>query len=278
MPDVNADQIAQWNADAGRNWTDEQERLDRLIAAYGTAALAKAAAQAGERVLDVGCGCGETSIALAGQVGPTGQVLGVDVSVPMLARAEERGAGIAQLRFQLADAAHAALGGPYDLLFSRFGVMFFDAPAPAFAHLHAAMAPGGRLAFVCWRSFAENAWAHVPMSVGRRIIGPATQASDPHAPGPFAFADKDRVRAILVEAGWRDVTIAPCDAPMPLGADARDAAAWTLKVGPLAALVRDAGEDMRAPIVAALTETLAQYETPTGVSLSGATWIVSATA
>lgn len=277
MPNANADQIAQWNADAGRSWTAEQERLDRLIAAYGAAALAKAGAREGERVLDVGCGCGQTSLALADLVGASGEVVGVDVSAPMLARARARGAGIAQLRFELADAAHAALGGPYDLLFSRFGVMFFDAPAPAFAHQRAAMAPGGRLAFVCWRSVSENAWAFLPASIGRRLIGAPQQAPDPHAPGPFAFADADRVRAILEEAGWKGVRVEAFDAPMPLGADARDAALWTGKVGPLAAMLREA-EDKRAAVMDAVAEALKAYETPSGVSLPGATWIVSATA
>ena len=277
MPEANEDQIAQWNADAGRNWTEQQERLDTLIAAYGAAALAKAAARPGQRVLDVGCGCGETSLELAAAVGPSGAVLGVDVSAPMLARAKERGASIAQLRFDLGDASRAALGGPHDLLFSRFGVMFFDAPAAAFAHMRAAMAPGGRLAFVCWRSVMENAWAFLPAGVGRRLIGAPQQMPDPLAPGPFAFADADRVRAILEEAGWKGVAIEAFDAPMPLGADARDAALWTGKVGPLAAMLREA-EDKRAAVMEALTEALKAYETPTGVSLPGATWIVSATA
>lgn len=277
MPDANHDQIAQWNAEAGRNWTAEQERLDKLIAAYGEAALKAAAARAGERVIDVGCGCGETSLVLADAVGGSGRVVGVDVSEPMLARARERGEGIAQLRFELGDASRADLGGPYDLLFSRFGVMFFDASADAFSHMRAAMTPGGRLAFVCWRSVMENAWAFLPAGVGRRLIGAPQQAADPHAPGPFAFADADRVRAILEEAGWKGVRIEAFDAPMPLGADARDAALCTGKVGPLAAMLREA-EDKRAAVMDALTEALKAYETPAGVSLPGATWIVSAMA
>lgn len=277
MPDANHDQIAQWNADSGRTWTGEQERLDRLIAAYGAAALAKAAARPGERVLDVGCGCGETSLALARAVGASGAVLGVDVSEPMLGRARERGVGVAQLRFELGDASRAPLGGPHDLLFSRFGVMFFDAPVAAFAHMRAAMAPDGRLAFVCWRSVTENAWALLPAGIGRRLIGAPQQAPDPDAPGPFAFADADRVRAILEEAGWSDVRIEAFDAPMPLGADARDAALCTGKVGPLAAMLRDA-EDKREAVMDALTEALKTYETPAGVNLPGAVWIVSATA
>jgi len=147
----NAAQIADWNGAVGQRWAAEQAKLDELIRPFGEAVLAAASPSPGESVLDIGCGCGETSIALAGAVGPAGQVLGVDVSAPMLDIARQRATGLTNVTFMEADASQAHLPGGHSLLVSRFGVMFFDAPAPAFAHIGSALAPGARLAFVCWQ-------------------------------------------------------------------------------------------------------------------------------
>jgi SAM-dependent methyltransferase len=178
------------------------------------------------------------------------------------------------VRFAEGDASSAKLGGPYDLLFSRFGVMFFDDPGKAFAHLRAAMKPGGRMAFVCWRNFAENAWATAPAMAAIRVLGPQSPG-DPHAPGPFAFGDEKRTRAILEGAGWREVSMTPFDAPMKMGADPDDAAWWATQMGPAGAMLREAGEDKRAPVIAALREALEPHVTSDGVALPGAVWIVS---
>ncbi|MDZ4778592.1 MAG: class I SAM-dependent methyltransferase, partial [Alphaproteobacteria bacterium] len=219
MTAANADQIALWNDDLGQRWVREQARLDASIAPFGAAALKVAAPRSGEVVLDIGCGCGDTSLFLAKAVSPGGEVLGVDVSAPMLARADARAAeaGLQHVRFAEGDASSAKLGGPFDLLFSRFGVMFFDDPQAAFAHLRLAMKPGGRMAFVCWRTFAENEWARLPAVAAIGVLGPPKTPADPLAPGPFAFGDATRTRAILEGAGWRDVKLEPFDAPMKMG-------------------------------------------------------------
>ncbi|MEQ1784285.1 MAG: class I SAM-dependent methyltransferase, partial [Hyphomonadaceae bacterium] len=146
MAGDNTLQVEDWNGAVGERWAAEQERTDQLIRAFGDAALTAARASLGERVLDVGCGCGDTSLALANSVGPTGHVLGVDVSAPMLIVARRRASALSNLTFAEADASSASLPGSFDLLYSRFGVMFFDAPVPAFRHLHKAMSPTGRLA------------------------------------------------------------------------------------------------------------------------------------
>lgn len=272
----NADQIALWNEDLGQRWVREQARLDASIAVFGAEALRVAAARNGEVVLDIGCGCGDTSLGLAKAVSPGGSVLGVDVSAPMLARADARAAeaGLEHVRFAEGDASSAKLGGPYDLLFSRFGVMFFADPSKAFAHLRTAVKPGGRMTFVCWRGFAENAWATVPAMAAIRVLGPQTPG-DPFAPGPFAFGDAVRTRAILEGAGWRDVKCEAFDAPMKMGADLDDAAWWATQMGPAGAMLREAGEEKRAPVVAALRGALEPHVTPEGVALPGAVWIVS---
>lgn len=279
MSAENADQIALWNEDLGQRWVREQARLDATITPFGAAALKAAAARVGEVVLDIGCGCGDTSLDLAKAVSPGGQVLGVDVSAPMLARADARAAEmkLQNVRFAEGDASSAKLGGPYDLLFSRFGVMFFDDPAKAFAHLRSAMKPGGRMAFVCWRSFAENVWARVPAMAAIGVLG-AQKPGDPFAPGPFALGDADRTRAILEGAGWRDVVMTPFDAPMKMGRDLDDAAWWATQMGPAGAMLREAGEEKREPVIAALREALKPHVTTEGVALPGAVWIVSASA
>jgi len=276
----NVDQIALWNEELGQRWAREQGRLDASIAPFGAAALKAAAAREGECVLDVGSGCGDTSLFLAKAVSPGGEVLGVDVSAPMLARADARAAeeGLQNVRFAQGDASSAKLGGPFDLLFSRFGVMFFDDPPKAFEHMRSAMKPGGRMVFVCWRSFAENEWARLPAAAAISVLGPPSTPGDPFAPGPFAFADAARLRAILEGAGWREVASEPFDAPMNMGSDVADAAWWSTQMGPAGAMLREAGEDKRNAVIAALTQAFKPFVGAKGVALQGAVWVVSATA
>lgn len=274
----NQAQIDFWNADGGRRWTERQAWLDALIAPFGAEALRVAAPAVGERVIDIGCGCGDTVLALAKAVGPSGSVLGVDVSAPMLARARQRvtEAGLANVKLLEADASAAPLPAS-DLIYSRFGVMFFADPATAFAALRRGVKPGGRMAFACWRAFAENPWALIPAMAGIQALGVAPPPPDPHAPGPFAFADADRVRAILEGAGFGNVAITPFEAPMRLGAGTEEAARMSLEVGPLAALLRESGADP-APVIAAVAKALAPHAGAGGVALAGRVWIVTARA
>jgi SAM-dependent methyltransferase len=272
----NDDQIAYWNAEVGERWTANQERLDALIAPFGVAAMDAARVAAGERVIDIGCGCGDTTIALAGAVGPGGHVLGVDVSAPMLARAKQRAAGLGNVAFVEADAAAGALPSGFDVLFSRFGVMFFADPPAAFAALRRSLKPDGRIAFACWRAVAENPWMTVPLMAGIAALGASPPPPTPRAPGPFAFAEAAWVREILDRAGFRDADIAAFDAPMTLGADADAAASMALEVGPLGALVREHGAAAAERVKAAVAAALAGHMGPTGVTLTGAVWIVTA--
>src|SRR5580765_2593349 len=192
MAEQNAYQVADWNSQSGERWVAHQARLDAIAAAFGQAAIEAAAPAKGERVLDVGCGAGASSLALAARVGPAGQVLGVDISEPLIGLACALAPQDTPAQFQLADASGAELPeGAFDILFSRFGVMFFDDPTGAFAHMRRALKPGGRVAFVCWRGAAENDWVRLPMAAIKGIV-PPTALSDPEAPGPFSFATRPR--------------------------------------------------------------------------------------
>jgi len=279
MAKDNTDQIAEWNGGLGQRWAEQQRELDGIVLPFGQAALARAAAQPGERVIDIGCGCGDTSLALAAQVGTAGQVLGVDVSQPMLAvaRHSAASAGWPQLRFDEADAASAALPAERDLLFSRFGVMFFSQPVPAFSHLRGALRAGGRCVFVCWRTPRDNAWAMTPLTAARQALGITPAPADPLAPGPFAFADESRLHSLLAEAGFVDIAIERCDAPVLLGHTPQQAAANALRIGPTSRLAAEVGETQRPLISDAVTRALAALAAADGsVRLAGSTWLVSA--
>lgn len=279
MAGGNAKQIEDWNGAVGAHWAADQARNDRLIKAFGEAALAAAGARAGEAVLDVGCGCGDTSLALADSVGATGRVVGVDVSAPMLAVARERAAGRDNLTFIEADASRAELPGTFDLLYSRFGVMFFDEPEAAFAHMRGAMKDGGRLAFACWQAAKDNPWAMVPMLAAREASGLDLPPADPHAPGPFAFADAARVARILEGAGFSVVKAEPFEAPMFLGATLRTAAEGCTKMGPASRIAREAGPDRLPAIREAIEAALKPYAAADGkVALPGRIWVVTARA
>ena len=282
MTESKAYQVADWNGRSGEQWVANQARLDAMLAAFGDAAIAAAAPGEGEQVLDVGCGAGATSQALAARVGPRGHVLGVDISAPLIDRAREAAPAGAPLTFELADAGTAALPGQaFDLLFSRFGVMFFDDPAAAFAHMRAALKPKGRLAFVCWRGAAENDWVRLPMAAVADLMS-LPPPPDSEAPGPFSFGDADRVARILTDAGFTDISIAPFDHPVPFGrgetreAALGDAVAMAFEVGPLSRALADQPEDIRARAADAVRAAFATRPGERSVMIDGAAWIVTA--
>jgi SAM-dependent methyltransferase len=277
-PAGNAGQIDYWNATAGQTWVEFQAQLDRQLEPLGEAGMQVLAPAPGERILDIGCGCGHTSFALSARVGLKGAVLGVDISEPMLAVASRRlpAPGAQEPAFRLADAQTDDLGeAAFDGAFSRFGVMFFSDPVAAFGNIRRALKPGGRLAFVCWRPLAENPWMFVPLDAARALL-PPLPPSDPTAPGPFAFADTNRVRAILSEAGFGAITITPFDARIGSGG-LEETLAISRRVGPLGAALRE-NPDHAEAVLGVVREALAAYLSPLGVLMPAAVWIVSAAA
>ena len=273
----NAEQIEYWNKQAGPKWVAECEQMDRLLAPLGLAAIERAHPRAGERVIDVGCGLGQTSLQLAARVGPKGAVLGVDISTPMLERARERARadGVTQVRFENADAqTHSFPPASFDLVFSRFGVMFFADPLAAFANLARALRPGGRIAFVCWQSLQQNPWMRDPlMALAKHVTMPPPAAPD--APGPFAFADTARVRGILEGAGFTAVGFEPHTGELSLGRSVDEALHFATEIGPAGALLREASHSARAAATAAIRELLAARATPNGVAMPYAVWIAT---
>lgn len=279
MPETNAEQRTYWNEQAGPIWVQMQERMDAQIGAHGARALAVLAAKPGERILDVGCGCGDTALAIARQVGAAGRVLGIDISGPMLARARERAAkaGLANVAFEHADAqTHALPVASFDALFSRFGVMFFEAPALAFANLARALKPGGRVVFACWQPIPANPWVGVPMAALANVLQ-LPPPPPPDAPGPFAFADTERVRKILSEAGLGDIAFRSEQLPMGFG-NVDDAADFLTDMGPASRAIREAGggEALREKARAAIRDAIVPHAKSGRAELPSAIWVVSA--
>lgn len=280
MPTDNADQIAEWNGVLGQTWATMQDDIDPVVAAFGDAALKVAAPRPGERVLDIGCGCGDTTMMIARIVGDQGAVLGVDVSQPMLDVAQEhaRATRFHHLEFRNSDASVAELPVANDLLFSRFGVMFFSEPAAAFRHMRRSLKVGARCVFVCWRAPRDNAWAMAPLAAARAAMDMASPPADPNAPGPFAFADDVRVRRILADAGFADIAFTRHDAPIVYGRTPRAAAERALRIGPASRFARDMGDAHRPRILDAIEQAFTQLAAPDGeVRLVGSAWIVKAT-
>jgi len=277
---ANAAQIDYWNNEAGPRWVAMQERMDAMLAPLLQVALERARPVAGETVLDIGCGCGASLLELAARVGPSGSVLGVDISAPMLDRARTRvhDTPVTNVRLTLSDAAtHGFEPGAFDLAFSRFGVMFFDDPPAAFANIRSALAPTGRLVFVCWAPPQDNPWLTVPLAAARPHL-PAQPESDPNAPGPFAFADPGRVRGILLSAGFSAVDVARHGTVMRIcgPGESEAAARFAVESGPVARVLAAAGPDQRAAAEQAIAAEFRRLESPDGVELPGSVWLVSA--
>jgi len=274
---INADQLAFWNGAGGHTWVARQAHTDITLAPVSAALLTLAAPRAGERVLDIGCGCGGSTLAFARAVGPDGRVAALDISAPMLAEGQARAeaAGIANIDWLQADAATATLD-KFDLLVSNFGLMFFGDPVAAFAHLRRAAGPGARIIFVCWRSLAENPWLAVPMHAVSLHLPPRPEA-DPQAPGMFAFADPQRVSQVLTAAGWAPPRLDKLDLDLDIAAGhgLDEAVAQSTKIGAVNSWLRGQPAEVAAAAVASIREALAPYQERTSVPLRGAMWLVS---
>ena len=274
--DLAAEQAAFWNGPGGQGWIAAYARIERSIAEFGRMVLAAAAAQPGERVLDVGCGTGGTTAELARAVGPLGRVVGVDISEPLVAAARSK--QLANASFALDDAAtHLFEAASYDLVFSRFGVMFFADPVAAFRNLRQALKPTGRLVFVCWRTPPENPWGLVPFRAAAPHLPPMPRPG-PEDPGQYAFGDRARVERILKEAGFGPPAFEAIDQPIWMGKDAAEIVDNLGRFGPLARGFAEATPDQAEKAREAITAALRPHESAAGVVLPGACWLVRAAA
>jgi SAM-dependent methyltransferase len=273
----NDEMVEYWTTRGGERWVAERDRFDRMLEPCGRRLLESAALARGEQVLDVGCGNGATSVDAARRVAPGGSVVGVDLSTAMLETARERAATAeVDASFVAGDAQVADLGGPYDVAISRFGVMFFDDPAAAFANVARAMRPGGRLTFVCWQDLLSNEWIAVVAGAFVAHVG-IPDLPEAGAPGPFSLADPARTRQLLEGAGFRDVAVDPAADQLVLGDTANEVVEHMAadEMGRRMLYGKDP-DDVEAALAAA-RDALVPHETADGVVLGGAYWLVTAT-
>jgi len=276
---ANAEQITYWNDVGGPKWVRYQAMLDRQLEAIGNRAITASKIHAGANVLDVGCGCGSTTLEIARRVGISGRCVGLDISRPMLEVAQERARDgvVGNASFVEADAQVHQFDPDFHIVFSRFGVMFFDDPVAAFTNLRRALQPGGRLAFVCWQALHRNPWMSVPMMAAFQHVKIEPPASQ-DAPGPFAFADVARVEGILASAGFHAAALTGVDVELAIGggADIDDTVAFLMDMGPLGRALAGESADIRAAVTRDVKSSIASYTTGGGVRMSGAVWIVTA--
>jgi len=277
--EVNADMLAFWNGKGGHTWVARQAHTDSTLMPVSDALLARAAPRAGEHVLDVGCGCGASTLECARAVGSTGVVTALDISGPMLAEARTRAeaAGITNVHWKQADAATTTLD-PYDLLISNFGLMFFGDPVAAFRHMRQSARSDARMVFACWRSLAENPWMEVPMRAALQHLPPRPKG-EPNAPGMFAFADPDYISSVLVASGWSAPRTEPldCDLDIAAGHGLDEAVAQSTQIGAINSWLRDRPAATVAAATASIREALMPYSDGPSVRLAAAIWIVSST-
>jgi SAM-dependent methyltransferase len=278
---ANHGQALYWAEEAGPVWVELQERFDALVKPFGELALEAAELRPAETVLDVGCGCGGSTLELARRTGSSGRVVGVDISPVMLDRARARvaAAGLDNVELLLADAEVAPLPATaYDVVFSRFGLMFFGDPARAFSNLRRSLRAGGRLAAVCWQGPDRNPHLAEPLRALAGVLELPARPG-PTDPSPFALADPSRVHTLLRGAGFVDIALRDAAHPVSLtAAEGEEPAELVIRMGPARSAYAVAGPQTRRRARAAVDAVLAPYREDGGVSMPGAVWVVTARA
>ena len=267
-----------WNEGGGQAWVELQDLMDRLNQPISEVLVAQAGSADVRRVLDVGCGAGATTLDMARRLGPDGVCIGVDVSGPLLAAARQkaRSEDVTNVDFIQGDAqSHAFDAEAFDAVISRFGVMFFEDFDAAFANLLRAVRPGGKLVFACWRSPAENPLSQAPLEAAAPFLPSAAPRPPREGPGRWAFADPDKVRGILERSGWRQIEIAPLDAPTPLSFD--ELMRLSLQLGSLGPMLGQASAAVRTQVRDAVAARMQPFVDGDGrVGMTAACWLVTA--
>jgi SAM-dependent methyltransferase len=281
---ANAEATEAWDGPLYDRWVQFRHVVTSGLGAHGEEALRLVPPLPGQRVLDIGCGLGDTTQRIAGLVGPEGEVVGVDVAPRFIetATAEAREAGVANARFAVADVQTDDLGDGFDLAFSRMGTMFFASPVAALRNVRAALVPGGRLAMVVWRRREDNDWIYRAQTIVEGIVERPEEYDEPTCgPGPFSMAGADTTSEILVQAGFEEIALHRCDLPILIGGTVDEAIDLVTALGPAGEILRLAGDrakHLHGQVHEALREGLAEYQRDDGVWAGASTWIVTATA
>jgi SAM-dependent methyltransferase len=281
---ANEEALEAWDGVLFDRFVQFREIVTNGLGAHGEVALEAHPPRCGERVLDIGCGFGDTSQRIAELVGETGSVLGVDVAPRFIeaARTEAEQAGAGNLDFVVADVQVTSFEERFDYAFARFGTMFFANPVAAMRNVRQSLAPGGRLCTVVWRRKLDNDWLHRAETVVEEFVEEPEESDEPTCgPGPFSMANADTASDILRSAGFTDIALRRCDIPIQIGRDLDHAVEFVTAIGPAGEVIRLAGDDaerIRPQIESALHEALAEFEGPGGVTADASTWIISAKA
>ena len=271
----NQEQADLWNGRMGTAWVSVEDYIDRMLEPISRVGIERAGARAGEKVIDIGCGCGTTSLELA-ELGAS--VWGLDISRNMIDRANAKDHGGANVRFSVADAAAETYEAEHDVVFSRFGVMFFSDPVGAFRNIRSAMKPGARLVYLCWQAPQQNPWITIAGAAVAPFMPEDAPVPDPLAPGPFSMADPDRTRQVLEDAGLVDIAIEPVDKDLHLGDHLEELMVFQKQIGPLSALLESADAETAEQATRAVEAAFAAHAADAGVSMRASAWLVTASA
>jgi ubiquinone/menaquinone biosynthesis C-methylase UbiE len=282
---VNAEAIQAWDGPLYDRWVKFRHIVTTGLAAHGNEALRRVPPQEGQRVLDIGCGLGDTTQQIAALVGPSGSAVGVDAAERFIetATAETAEAGIENASFLAADVQTEPIGGPYDMAFSRMGTMFFVSPVAALRNVRESLVPGGKLNMVVWRRREDNLWLYRAQQIVEDLVEKPEEHDQPTCgPGPFSMANADTVSDVLIHSGYTDIGLTRCDLPIMGGTDMDEAIELVMAIGPAGEILRLQGE-RAAPLLpqvdAALREGLGEFQREDGTIWAPAsTWIVTATA
>lgn len=267
-----------WNGSAGKKWASLADNQDTLLGKLGEAAMDAGSLSNAQSVLDIGCGSGGSTFEISRRIGSGGAVWGVDISKPMLDIAITRltNHDIGNVKFSEADVTTLDFTNhSFDRAFSRFGVMFFEDPVASFVNIANSLKPNGKLAFCCWRSLSKNEWFELPLNVGLKYCAPPNQV-DPHAPGPMAFKDQDRINSILNASGFTKVSIHDHESKLVVGPTPEIAASNLTDVGPLSRLMQNSDNHIKMLVQTKLEKQLMEHVTSRGVELNSNIWIVTA--